>query len=156
MKVDPDERCATGASMTEARCGSSHGDMGWKGLGTGNDKYKPKEDEVVVTTLKNEKTAFEAPAKEGHWCALRKKKVVLEATGKGEGIQVEIRDDSRTVVDWVNGMARQRSAWDAGDIRRQLREWWGRTATLRRMTGRCTSFVNKTRKLMLGRKKEGR
>ena len=34
--------------------------------------------------------------------------MVLEAPGKGEGIQVEINGESKTVVHWINCKARQR------------------------------------------------
>ena len=35
--------------------------------------------------------------------------MVLDAPRKGEGIQTENRGDSETVVDWINGKARQGS-----------------------------------------------
>ena len=48
--------------------------------------------------------------------------MVLEAPRKSEGIQVEIRGESKTVVGWINGTARQRPA--IGNIQRQLRGCW--------------------------------
>ena len=43
----------------------------------------------------------------------------VEAPGKGEGIQLQISGDSNTVVDWINGMARQRSAWESvGEVQK--------------------------------------
>ena len=41
--------------------------------------------------------------------------MILEDPGKGERIQVEIRSDSKTAVDWIKGKARVRregSDWE--------------------------------------------
>ena len=57
----------------------------------------------------------------------------LESPGRGEGIQVEIRGDSKMVLDWINGEVRQSSTGRAfGNVEKQMREWWGRAVNLRR------------------------
>ena len=53
--------------------------------------------------------------------------MVFDAPGKGDGIQLEIRSDSKTVVDWINGMAKQRSAGKViGDSPRTTQKKGGR------------------------------
>ena len=50
-----------------------------------------------------------------------------------EGLQVEIRGGSKTVVDWINGKGRDRDGRGAfGGIQRQLRAWWGNKTNPRR------------------------
>ena len=58
--------------------------------------------------------------------------MVLVVPGNGGGIQVEVRRDSKTVVDWVSGKAKQTSVfWPLGDIQCQLRKWWSNAANTR-------------------------
>ena len=45
--------------------------------------------------------------------------MVHEAPRKGGEIQLEIRGDSKTVVEWINGKARQRSTGEAvGNVKK--------------------------------------
>ena len=69
-------------------------------------------DEMIVALLKMTRRPTKQMAK--HICELLSKEprqlgpMFLKDSGKGEGIQVEIRGDSKTVVDWINGKARER------------------------------------------------
>ena len=52
---------------------------------------------------------------------------ITECACGGYGIQVDIRGDSKTVVDWINGKGRERAAKGAnGGIQSQPVEGWGR------------------------------
>ena len=80
--------------------------------------------------------------------------MVFDVPGKGEGIQVEIRGDSKLVVEGkakvgVGGGKTFKANCESGGARWPT--WWRGTAT-----GRSTSFENTTRKLTLGRKWGGR
>ena len=46
--------------------------------------------------------------------------MVLDIPKEGKGVQLEIRGDRKTVVDWLNGKARQRSVGGAVEQGRQL------------------------------------
>ena len=44
-----------------------------------------------------------------------------------EGIEMEIRDDSKTVVEWINGKAKQQTSVGAVEVaQKQLKEWLGK------------------------------
>ena len=59
--------------------------------------------------------------------------MILEAPEIREGVQVAIRGDSKTVVDWITAKrGREREEGCLGTIQRQLREWCGDTASTRR------------------------
>ena len=59
--------------------------------------------------------------------------VVLEPPRNTEGIELVIRSNSKTVVDWINGQTKQTTTVDAiGAAQKELRDCWGRSADLRR------------------------
>ena len=73
--------------------------------------------------------------------------MVFEAPDRGERVQLEIRSESKTVVDLITSKARQRSVWEAvGSVQRQLRQWLDQTANLKRRRDDWTVliFVNMT------------
>ena len=80
--------------------------------------------------------------------------LVMEPPRTLEGIELVIRGDNKTVVDWTNGKAKQRVSYRAIEII-QIQLWNGgkRASTFakRSVTGRCTSSVNITRKQTYGR-----
>ena len=71
----------------------------------------PKQDEVIVALLKMTRQHTKHLLKKNAGVPSTKPwdldPMVLDAPGKGEGIQVEISCDSKTVVDWISGKARQ-------------------------------------------------
>ena len=53
-----------------------------------------------------------------------------------EGIELVIRRDSKTVVDWINGKAKQKVSYRAIEtIQIQLMEWWKQGADLSQRIG---------------------
>ena len=160
------------ASTTEAWCGIPVWRSGLVRAKTGYRKRRsarPRKDEVIVAILKMTRQ----PAKH-----LLKKVIgvpdnrpreldpmVMEAPGKGEGIQVEIRRDSETVVDWIarqgnvrqgkgrqgkarQGKGRQGKARQGNgglrvqleELRKKLRAWWCKTANLQKpWVDKCVS-----------------
>ena len=126
-------------SQQERGVGFSHGEGWWRRerLGTRIDKVPAQERRRDCGPLEDDQTVYETPASEGHRSACQKKELepmVLVAPGKGEGIQVEIKGESKTVVHWINGEAGQSSAWGAvGEVQTQLRERRSKAANLRRM-----------------------
>ena len=51
--------------------------------------------------------------------------LVMEPPRTVEGIELVTRGDSKTVVDWINGKAKQKVSYRAIEIRQiQLMEWW--------------------------------
>ena len=58
---------------------------------------------------------------------------ILEDREIREGSQVKIREDTKTVDDWIDGKVREGEAKGVtGNIQRQLREWWSDTANMRK------------------------
>ena len=75
--------------------------------------------------------------------------LLLEPPRTVEGIELVIRGDSKTVVDWINGKAKQKVPYQAIEtIQIQLMEWWEKGVGL---CPRCTSSENITRRLIYGR-----
>ena len=123
--------------------GYSYGQVGWRGkrLGTRNvpkkKKHPPKKDEVIMAPLKMARRHSKHLLKKATRSSQQKQTRELDPTvrdvpGRGTGIQVEIRGDSKTVEDWIHGIARQRSACEAvGEIQRQLRDRWSKAVNMR-------------------------
>ena len=86
----------------------------------------PKKDEVIIALLKMTRQPTKHLLKKDAGVPSTKPweldPMVLDAPGKGEGIQVEIRSASKTVVDWIRGKARQGNvAWaSVGNVQQQL------------------------------------
>ena len=58
--------------------------------------------------------------------------MVLEPPANADGIELEIRSDSKTVVDWISGHANHASAVSyLGAAQEQLRDWWSRGVDVR-------------------------
>ena len=56
--------------------------------------------------------------------------LVMEPPRTVEGIELVIRCDSKTIVDWINGKANQKVSYRAVEIIQiQLMEWWKITST---------------------------
>ena len=70
--------------------------------------------------------------------------MVLEPPTKTEGVELEIMDESKTVVDWINGHAKQRTTVDA--VRAAQKETTGGAEASiyveELMPGRYTFFGN--------------
>ena len=71
--------------------------------------------------------------------------LVLEDPVTDGGIQMEIRGDNKTVVDWVNGKARERGAIGGIQRERQLREWWGNKTNTRRKENDWAVYIFRER-----------
>ena len=57
--------------------------------------------------------------------------MILEFPEGVKGCRWRLKGDSKRVVDWINGKARERMARGAtGSIQRQLREWWSEKADI--------------------------
>ena len=80
---------------------------------------------------------------------------MIEPPRTVEGIELVLRGDSKTVVDWINGKAKQKVSFRAiVAIQIQLMEWWekGRRPVKKEsVTGRCTSSENTTWRQIYGR-----
>ena len=58
--------------------------------------------------------------------------LVLDPPTNTEGIELEIRSDSKTVVEWISGKAKQKTTVGAMEwAQKQLREWWSKGVDLR-------------------------
>ena len=72
----------------------------------------PTKEEVIVAFLKMTKQPTKHLMKKATGVPSRKPReldpTIVEVLGKDEGIQVEIRIDSKTLVDWINGKAKSR------------------------------------------------
>ena len=90
--------------------------------------------------------------------AERSRPLVLEPPTNAEGIELEIQGDSKTVVDWINGHAKQRTTVDA--VRAARKETTGGAEAPiyeeELMPGRYTFFGNMVQKLTPGWKREVR
>ena len=80
--------------------------------------------------------------------------LVFEVPAEDKTLMLEIRDDGRTMVDWVNGHAKLK-VWESVVALAQhlLWEWWGRgvlTCGDAWLVGWCASFVNTTKNLFSG------
>ena len=52
---------------------------------------------------------------------------VLEMPAEDKKLMLEIRSDSKTIVDWVNGLAKLKTKESTiGSVQNNLREWWRR------------------------------
>ena len=78
--------------------------------------------------------------------------MVLEAPGKGEGIQVDIRVDSKTLVDWINGKARQKvgmgGSRECPKTTEGMLEQGRQVERKERTIGWCTLFVSTVKRPM--------
>ena len=62
--------------------------------------------------------------------------LTIDSPGTTEGIELVIRGDSKTVVDWINGKAKQKTPSRFIDnIQLQLMDWWRKWVDLSRRTG---------------------
>ena len=62
--------------------------------------------------------------------------LILDPPGNIEGIELAIRGDSKTVVDWINGKAKQKTPSRIIDnIQLKLMDWWKKGVHLSRRTG---------------------
>ena len=62
--------------------------------------------------------------------------LILDPPGTTEGIELVIRGDSKTVVDWINGKAKQKTPSRLiENIQLQLMDWWRKGVDLSRRTG---------------------
>ena len=62
--------------------------------------------------------------------------LMLEAPTRTHGIELEIRRDSKTVVEWIKGKAKHKTTVEATEVaQKQSREWWYRGVDLRRRVG---------------------
>ena len=81
--------------------------------------------------------------------------LVLEPPMKTKGIELEIRKDSKMVVKWINGKAKQKTTVGAvGVAQKHLRELWSKGVDFRRRVDDWAVhiFRNTTKKLTPGRK----
>ena len=72
------------------------------------------QEDVIVPLLNNDKATYEALGEEGHRCNQQKKQgvvLVLEVPEEGDGIQLEISGDSKTVVDQGKATVGVGSSW---------------------------------------------
>ena len=79
---------------------------------------------------------------------------MIEPPRTVEGIELVIREDSKTVIDWINGKAKLKVSYRAIEtIQIQLVEWWKKGVDLSQRIGdgRCTSSGNTTRRQIYGR-----
>ena len=62
--------------------------------------------------------------------------LIIDPPDNIEGIELVIRGDSKTVVDWINGMAKKKTSSRIIDnIQLQLMDWWKKGVRLSRRTG---------------------
>ena len=123
-------------------------------------RHPPRKEDVAVDLLKMMRQPTGAPeTKKG--AAFQKNPaesspLVLEPPTTDKGAMLEVRGDSKTVVDWLNGHAKLKTP-DSTVAAAQNQMWkgWSKGMDLRRLwpTGRCIKFVNTTEKPMLGQGK---
>ena len=99
-------KTSRGASTTEERFGTLPWRNGLVRVKTGYTKRR------ITRPRRTNDTTYETCDEEDHWHTLQKTReldpIVLESP-KNKGILLEIKSDSKTVVDWITGKARQRS-----------------------------------------------
>ena len=106
--------------------------------------HPPKKDEVIIALLKMSRQPATHLMKQRHRCTKQNPReldpVAFEDPSKGDGIQLEITGDSKTVVEWINDKAKQGSTGGAvGNVRRQLREFWVPDRRIEKKRGRLGS-----------------
>ena len=114
--------------------------------------------------LADDDEAADGTPKEERWSIPSKKPrevdpMVLEPPTTAKGVEMEMRGDCKTVVDWINGHAKQKTPNKTlVAAQKQMRDWWSRGADLRRRlpTGRCAFSANTTMRPTLGRERSQR
>ena len=122
MHVDPSSEC--GALLRR------HGLVRGKDWVPEKKKCPLKMDGVILAVLRTTRKLAEHRMKKKAKDFSNKQReldpVVFEAPERGERGQLEIRSDSKTVVDWITSKARQRPVWCVdGSVQRHLRQWFG-------------------------------
>ena len=57
--------------------------------------------------------------------------LIIDPPGTTEGVELVMRVDSKTVVDWINGKAKQKTpSRIIDDIQLQLMDWWRKEVDL--------------------------
>ena len=118
----------------------------------------PRKAEVIPTLVLATHLSTLQVKKADGGIPLRKERVLdplmIEPPRTVEGIELVIRGDSKTVVDWINGKAKQKVSYRSIEtIQIQLMEWWKRGVDLKKGSaiGRCTSSGNTTLRQIYGR-----
>ena len=123
-----------------------------KWAGEGNDwiqlmvRGPPRKEDVTFSLLASMRQATEKRTEKGG-SALRKKPrdlapLAIETPAEDKKLILEIRGDSKTIVDWVNVHAKLITKESTiASVQNVLRDWWGRGVDLRQRVADWVSHI---------------